>query len=86
MTSTEAYLNLGFKEDARDYRCAVEILQDLKIASVTLLTNSPQKIDSLRNSGINVVGSRRIAIDTSNNEELEKTYKDKIMRGHLIDL
>ncbi|BAU42138.1 GTP cyclohydrolase II RibA [Leptolyngbya sp. O-77] len=86
MSSTEAYLSLGFKEDARDYRCAVEILQDLKVASVTLLTNSPQKIDSLRNSGINVAGSKRIAIDASNNEELEKTYKDKIMRGHLIDL
>lgn len=86
MTSTEAYLSLGFKEDARDYRCAAEILRDLKIASVTLLTNSPQKIDSLKNSGINVVGSRRIAIDSSNNEELEKTYRDKVMRGHLIDL
>jgi len=86
MTSTEAYLSLGFKEDARDYRCATEILRDLNIVSIDLLTNSPQKIDSLRDSGINVVGSRRIAIDSSNNEELEKSYKDKILRGHLIDL
>lgn len=86
MTSTEAYLSLGFKEDARDYRCAAEILRDLNITSITLLTNSPQKIDSLRNSGINVTGSRRIAIDSSNNEEPEKTYRDKIVRGHLIDL
>ncbi|WP_346292162.1 GTP cyclohydrolase II RibA [Sphaerothrix gracilis] len=86
MTSTEAYLSLGFKEDARDYRCAIEILQDLNVSSVTLLTNSPHKIDSLRNSGINVADSKRISIDVSNNEELEKTYRDKVMRGHFIDL
>jgi GTP cyclohydrolase II len=86
MTSTEAYFSLGFKEDARDYRCAAEILRDLNVASVTLLTNSPQKIDSLRSSNINVAGGRRLAIDSSNNEELEKTYRDKITRGHLIDL
>jgi GTP cyclohydrolase II len=86
MTPTEAYLSIGFKEDDRDYQCAVEMLKDLGISSVTLLTNSPNKIDSLKNSGINISGTRRLEIDTTNNEELKKTYMDKIKRGHLINL
>lgn len=86
MTSTEAYLKLGFKEDDRDYRCAVEMLQNLGVASITLLTNSPQKMDSLKNSGINISGTKRLTIDVSDNEELKKTYMDKFTRGHFIDL
>ncbi|MFW9263517.1 GTP cyclohydrolase II RibA [Nostoc sp. CALU 546] len=86
MTSTEAYLKLGFQEDARNYRCAVEILQNLGITSIILLTNNPQKMDSLKSSGINITGTKRLVIDTSGNEELKKTYMDKLSRGHLINL
>jgi GTP cyclohydrolase II len=86
MTSTEAYLKLGFQEDARNYRCAVEILQNLGITSIILLTNNTQKMDSLKSSGINISGTKRLVIDTSDNEELKKTYMDKVTRGHLIDL
>lgn len=86
LTPTESYLNLGFKEDARDFRCAAEILQELEVKSITLLTNSPLKLNSLKNSGINIAGTKSLTIDTTGNPELEKIYKDKIMRGHLIDL
>jgi GTP cyclohydrolase II len=86
MTSSEACLNLGIKEDSRDYSPATEILQDLKVKSITLLTNSPHKINSLKDSGINISGTKRLSIDTSNNEQLQKYYTDKVRRGHLINL
>jgi GTP cyclohydrolase II len=86
LTPTESYLKLGFKEDARDFRCAAEILQELEVKSIILLTNSPSKLNSLKNSGINIAGTKSLTIDTDGNPELEKVYRDKIMRGHLINL
>jgi GTP cyclohydrolase II len=86
MTSTEAYLSLGLKEDNRDYVCATAILKDLGIISIMLLTNSPQKMGSLIESGINISGTKRLSIDTTNNDELQKYYMDKVKRGHFIDL
>jgi GTP cyclohydrolase II len=86
MTSTEAYLHLGFKEDAREYRNAAEILHDLGIGSINLLTNSPLKVDSLKKNGINISGTTPLIFDAGDNEELQKTYMDKISRGHLMNL
>lgn len=46
---------LGFPDDGRDFNCAVQILRDLNVASVRLLTNNPSKLDALVNAGIHVV-------------------------------
>ena len=50
----DAYTQLGFKEDYRDYRDAVEILKHYGIPSVRLLTNNPNKSKAFNGSGISV--------------------------------
>jgi GTP cyclohydrolase II len=52
----EAYVKAGFAADARSYRPAAEILKDLKVRSILLLSNSPEKADDLRQVSINVTG------------------------------
>ena len=52
----EAYVKAGFAADARSYRPAAEILKDLKVKSIVLLSNSSEKADDLRQVSINVTG------------------------------
>ena len=51
-SQADAYVKAGFKADARSFRPAAEILADLKIKSVVLLTNNPDKAVDLRNASI----------------------------------
>lgn len=51
----EANLHLGFPADARDYKLAASMLNDLGISSVRLLTNNPEKVSGLKEAGIEVV-------------------------------
>lgn len=50
----EAYEKMQYPDDARDYTEAAEILKELGLTDVTLLTNNPRKIDALRSCGIAV--------------------------------
>lgn len=86
LSQTEAYIKLGYEIDARSYKRAAEILNDLKVKSITLLTNSPQKVGGLQDAGITVSGTRQVFLENVDNEILTQTYLDKIKRGHLIDL
>ncbi|MFT4031571.1 MAG: GTP cyclohydrolase, partial [Siphonobacter sp.] len=52
----DAYEAVGFKKDARDYTQAAEILNQLGVESVRMLTNNPEKVDILTQHGIKVVG------------------------------
>lgn len=61
MTQADAYIKAGFEADARNFRPAAEILIDLGVSSVTLLTGNPGKADDLRRASINVSGTRDIA-------------------------
>lgn len=56
MKQSEAYEKAGFEADARSFRPAAEILADLKVASIILLTNNAGKANDLENSGITVSG------------------------------
>ena len=58
----DAYVAAGFKKEARDFSSAGKILQDLGIKSVRMLTNNPKKVDTLRQQGIQVSGTREIAL------------------------
>lgn len=49
-----AYVKAGFQADARDYRPAAEILRELGVASVALVSKSEAKSDALRSLGIQV--------------------------------
>lgn len=84
LTQADAYKKLGYPADARTYEAAAEILRDLKVESITVLTNNPTKVDALRRAGLPVVqGSERVYINPDN-AILAKQYQDKISEGHLI--
>jgi len=86
LSQTEAYVQLGYAADARQYASAAAILQDLGVTSVVLMTNSPHKIESLQTAGITVSGTQPVALDLSANERLRQFYADKIAQGHRIHL
>ena len=58
VSQSEAYVKLGYKEDARSYVRAAEILRDLGVKSITLLTNNPDKLSQLRKDGLLISGTQ----------------------------
>ncbi|EEZ75267.1 putative GTP cyclohydrolase II [Neisseria lactamica ATCC 23970] len=83
MDTVEANVALGLPVDARDFRLAQSIYEYLGIRSVKLLTNNPEKIQTLKDAGINVV--ERIPLHVGENLENERylqTKADKL--GHLM--
>jgi GTP cyclohydrolase II/3,4-dihydroxy-2-butanone 4-phosphate synthase len=82
LDTIEANEKLGYPVDARDYTTAIEILHELHLHHIRLLTNSPHKVQALINGGINVV---RIPLETSSNSDNERYLKTKQQRmGHLL--
>jgi GTP cyclohydrolase II len=82
LSQTEAYITLGYAADARTYARAAEILQELGVKSVVLMSNSPQKVDSLQAAGINISGTQQLLLDAGANERLRRRYEDKSQQGH----
>jgi GTP cyclohydrolase II len=83
-SQTEAYRRLGYAADARQYTSAVEILRDLGVRSIRLLTNNPQKVEGLRAAGIPIAGTHPLAVDPGTNERLRRRYAEKRQQGHDI--
>ena len=79
----EANLELGFKEDERDYRVVGYIFENLGIKKLKLITNNPAKLKYVKSLGVEIV-ERIPAIIKSNkyNELYLSTKKEKM--GHLI--
>ena len=83
MDTVEANLALGLPVDARDFTLAKQIYDHLNIRAVKLLTNNPEKIQTLKDAGINVV--ERIPLHVGENVENERylhTKADKL--GHIF--
>lgn len=57
-SQSEAYQMAGFAADARSFRPAVEILADLRVKSVVLITNNPEKAEDLRRASVSIAGTR----------------------------
>jgi GTP cyclohydrolase II len=56
-SQADAYVAVGFKKDARDYRSAAEVLKELGVQSVRILTDNPKKAETLAQYGVHVVGT-----------------------------
>ncbi|HEY6101166.1 MAG TPA: GTP cyclohydrolase II, partial [Anaeromyxobacter sp.] len=83
--TAEANVQLGFKPDLRDYGIGAQILRDLGVRKMRLLTNNPKKIIGLEGYGLEVV--ERVPIEmppTQRNRAYLATKRDKL--GHLLTL
>jgi len=85
LSQTDAYVALGFEADARRYSRAADILQDLGVKSIRLMTNSPHKTAALESAGIAISGLQPLIFPPGTNEHLQRTYQDKIARGYRMD-
>jgi 3,4-dihydroxy 2-butanone 4-phosphate synthase / GTP cyclohydrolase II len=84
MDTVEANLKLGFKPDLRDYGIGAQILVDLGVRGMRLMTNNPKKIVGLEGYGLKVV--ERVPIETKPHEKnivYLKTKKKKL--GHILE-
>lgn len=81
--TVEANHKLGFEDDLRDYAVAAQIIKDLNVKSISLMTNNPSKIKGLETYGIKVVDREEIEIPANDvDEKYLKTKKEKM--GHLL--
>jgi len=84
LDTVEANIQLGFKPDLRDYGIGAQILVDLGIKNMRLMTNNPKKIVGLEGYGLKVV--ERVSIETKPHDKnliYLKTKKKKL--GHLLE-
>ncbi|HUK66965.1 MAG TPA: bifunctional 3,4-dihydroxy-2-butanone-4-phosphate synthase/GTP cyclohydrolase II [Anaeromyxobacteraceae bacterium] len=85
LDTAEANVRLGFKPDLRDYGLGAQMLRDLGVRKMRLLTNNPKKIIGLEGYGLEVV--ERLSIEmppTRRNRAYLTTKRDKM--GHLLTL
>ena len=75
LDTVEANLALGFGADMRDYGIGAEILADLKVRQLKLMTNNPRKLVGLSGYGIEIV--ERVPIQLNHNEKNEGYLKTK---------
>ncbi|MDD4891402.1 MAG: GTP cyclohydrolase II, partial [Phycisphaerae bacterium] len=81
--TVEANLKLGFRADRRDYGIGAQILRDLGLSSIRILTNNPKKVNRLEVYGLKVVEQVPIEMPpNANNLEYLKTKKNRM--GHTL--
>jgi 3,4-dihydroxy 2-butanone 4-phosphate synthase / GTP cyclohydrolase II len=83
LDTVEANEKLGFRPDLRDYGIGAQILRDLGVGKIRLLTNNPKKVIGLHGYGLDIV--ERVPLEMHPNlinERYLKTKRDKL--GHLI--
>ena len=84
MDTVEANIALGFPPDMRDYTVGAQILRDLGVEKLRLMTNNPDKINGLEDYGLEI--DERVPIETQHKKECEfymETKKEKM--GHILN-
>jgi len=83
--TVDANIELGFPVDAREYSTGAQILADLGVSSLRLLTNNPAKIKGLADCGLKVSGTVSLPVsETPHNLRYLIAKRDRL--GHLIEL
>lgn len=81
--TVEANIALGFEEDLRDYGIGAQILKDLGVGKIRLMTNNPLKISGLSGYGLEITSREPIILNhNEKNEEYLRTKQKKM--GHLL--
>jgi GTP cyclohydrolase II len=82
LDTVDANLALGFEDDHRGYQVAADMLRDLGVRSVALMTNNPRKVQGLENDGIKVTRREPHEVELhDHNRGYLKTKQDRL--GHL---
>ena len=83
MDTVEANASLGFKPDLREYGIGAQILKNLGLGKIRLMTNNPRKIVGLEGYGLQVV--ERVSIEVGPKEDNIKYLRTKQEKlGHMI--
>jgi len=83
LDTIEANLELGFKADCREFELPAEVLKQLGVHAVRLITNNPAKVEALEHAGVKV--AERISAEVPSeptNERYLQTKREKM--GHLV--
>ena len=85
VNTVDANTHLGFEADERTYETAIEILQDLGIKKIRLLTNNPSKLTAFEHSDVEVI--ERIPLEITPRKE-NRYYLEtkKSLMGHILKL
>ena len=82
LDTVDANLALGFEDDQRGYQVAADMLRDLGVRSVALMTNNPRKVQGLENGGIQVTRREPHEVEVhEHNRDYLKTKQDRL--GHI---
>lgn len=85
LDTVDANLHLGHLADEREYDIAALILQELKVASVNVLTNNPKKIEALAELGIKV--NQRVPVETHIHTDNQGYLKTKVEKmRHILSI
>ena len=86
MDTVDANLALGLPEDARDYNCGIQILKDLGVKKLRLMTNNPQKIYGLGDKDVGLEIVERVPLQMEANAVDKKYLETKAIRmGHILN-
>ena len=84
MDTVEANVHLGFRPDEREFGTGAQILHDLGVRQLRVLTNNPKKLSGLQGYGLEVVAQVPLVVaPNQHNQKYLQTKRDKM--GHLFD-
>jgi GTP cyclohydrolase II len=83
LDTVEANVALGFSADLRSFKIAYEILKDLEVCSIRLMSNNPEKFNALKKSGVLVNELVSLEI-TPNKDNLKYLQTKRLKLGHFL--